>query len=548
MAFFLGVMPIWLTSVEMWDGIIGSYALKSNNWFIIKNWLLDSNWYITYFILYVTDSIHRLIEVPHWILFKSWVTLMIFGIGYEVCRLAKAVFNIDEKIALWLPALVFSFPIWYVYFSSTAMIGHLTCVWLALVGYRLLYSEKRSVYLAGIVSVVLSFQLASNCAFLIALELSNWLINRNSNRHVWNLRRSLLILGLAVLVFCLTRIVWPPLGIYAGYNKLLNPFEISSWMIYLQRSFYWVTWLVLLLPLAFIVFGFKERAQLKSKSTSSLSPRVITMWICFALLSIAATAPYVAVGLASPFFVVNLPSASSVSAVLAGNSTMISIWYGGWGARHAMLLMVVFALFVGWAIHNLQPDIVFEKRSFVLTKTNVLAIIVVFNLVFLVPGHFAKLTRIAHERSIVELLKRTPEIPHGQVDFILDAKNDYLVSSYEANYLLYKAYKATNWLAFMLPDQPVVKAWVEKSREAIFEHASSFPAVTAGQHVMTNYDWQNRCKTVVQLALPTLGFKDILWRAEHAPLKLPAASLQPVSSNCIDASAFWNVGSKSKIP
>ena len=546
LAFLLGVAPIWLSSTEMWDGIIGRYALESNNWVIIKNWLLDSNWYVTYFIFYVADSIHRLIEVPHWILFKFWTTSMIFGVGFEVCKLAKAVFNIDKRVALWLPALIFSSPIWYVYFSYTAMIGHLTCVWLSLVGYRFLYSEKRSVYLAGIIAIVLSFQLASNCAFLIALEFSNWLINRN--RCVWNLRRSFLILGLAVLVFFLTRIVWPPIGTYAEYNKLLNPFEVGSWLVYLQRTFYWSTWLMLLLPLGLVLFGFKQRIQLENKTNSSQTSHVITMWICFALLTVSATAPYVAVGLASPFFVVNLPSATSVSAVLAGNSTIISVWYGGWGARHAMLLMVVFALFIGWVIQNIKQDIVLEKKSFILTKKNVIAIIVVFNLVFLLPGHFAKLRRIAQERTIVELLKRTPEIPHGQVDFILDAKNDYLVSSYEANYLLYEAYKATNWLAFMLPDQPVVKASVEKSRESIFEHASSFPAVTAGQHVMTNYDWQNRCKTVVRLALPMLGFKDILWRAEHAPLKLPAASLQAVSSDCIGARAFWNVGSNPKTP
>lgn len=546
LAFFLGVMPIWLTSTEMWDGIIGIYALESNNWIVIKNWLLDSNWYISYLIFYMADSIHRLIEVPHWILFKSWITLLILGIGYEVYRLARGVFCIDLKVARWLPALIFSFPVWYVYFSFAAMVGHLTCVWLALIGYRFLYSEKRAVCLVGTVAVVLSFQLASNCAFLIALEFSNWLMNRK--KHVWDLRKSLLIVGLAVLVFYLTRIVWPPLGTYAGYNKLLNPFEFGSWLIYLQRACYWITWLILLLPLTFILFRFNQRKQFGYTTVSSKPSQGINMGLCFVSLIGAATAPYIAVGLASPFFVVNLPSAGSVSAVLAGNSTMISIWYGGWGARHAMLLMIVFALFVGWAIQNTKSDITLEKRSFILTNTSVLAVIIAFNLVFLLPGHFAKLRRIAQERTIVELLKRTPQIPNGQVDFILDAKNDYLISSYEANYLLYKAYKATNWLAFMLPDQPVVKTWVETSRESIFKHASSFPAVTAGQHVMTNYDWQNRCKTVVHLVLPVLDFMDVLWRAEYAPLELPAAFLQPISSSCTGASAFWTAGSNLQTP
>lgn len=528
----------------MWDGVIGSYALESNDWVIIKNWLLDSNWYITYLIFLSVDFIHRLIEIPYWVLFKSWITLMIFGIGYETYRLAKSLFCIDKNIALWLPAFIFSFPIWYVFFSYTAMIGHLTCVWLALVGYRLLYSETRLVRLAGIVAIVLSFQLASNCAFLIALEFCNWILNRK--RYFWDIRKSLLILGLAVLVFCLTRIVWPPVGTYAGYNKLLNPLEAGSWLIYLQRAFYWMTWLVLLLPLALMFFAVNHREKLENTTILNNRPYFFSVWLCFALLSVAATAPYVAVGLASPFFVINFQFASSVSAVLAGNSTVISLWYGGWGARHALLLMVVFALLVGWTIQNVKPATILDKRKFRLTNTQTMVAVVIFNLVFLLPGHFAKLKRIAQEHTIVELLKRTPEIPHGQVDLILDSKTDYLASSYEANYLLYKAYNSTNWLTFMVPDQPVLKAWVEKSRESIFDHASRFPAITAGQHVMTGYDWQNRCKTVVRLVVPVLGFKDILWRAEHEPLKLPAATIHPVSSSCTNASAFWTVDSNPK--
>ena len=535
LAIILGVMPIWFTSKEMWDGIIGSYAFDSNNWKIIKNWSIDSNWYISYGLFLICDAIHQLTEIPYWVLFKFWITLLIFGIGYEAYKLAQSLFGIHRETAIWLPALIFSFPVWYVFFSYMSMIGHLTCVWLALVGYRYFYNVRRPIQIIGVIFIAASFQLASNCAFLIMIEFCRW-FNREKYAS-WYFYKSLTILIVALLVFYLTRIAWPPVGTYIGYNKLLNPFVMENWRIYFQRIMFWATWAVLLLPLIPTIFKLYRKQQSSRSTTLQELSAQWKIYISFALLMIAVCAPYVAVGLASPFFVINLPSSTSLSAMLASNSTLFSVWYGGWGARHALLLMIVFVLFVGWTAQCLMATAKTGVKNSSISQ--LFAIIITFNLVFLIPGHFAKLTRIAQEQTIIEVLKVVPQAPYGQINFIMDNKIDYLVSSYEANYLLYQVYKATHWFAYIMPDHPGIKRWVEQNRSLIFDKAKESPVVIGEQNVMSDYNWNNRCMTVVRIHLPILQLKDILWVANFSPLNLPKASLYPISTNCKGADPFW---------
>ena len=123
LAFVLGLLPLGLTSTEMWDGVVGMQALQAQDWPTLKAWLLDSNWYLTYGIFLMADAVHSLIGLPYWVFFKLWILLIIAGIAFEVKTLATQVFDVPEAVAAWLPALVFSFPVWYVFFSYTTCWG-----------------------------------------------------------------------------------------------------------------------------------------------------------------------------------------------------------------------------------------------------------------------------------------------------------------------------------------------------------------------------------------------------------------------------------------
>jgi len=533
MTFMLGVMPLWLSSTEMWDGVVGIHALTIHDWDVMKGWILDSNWYLTYAIFILADVLQQWVGLPYWIFFKFWLVLIIVGIAFEVYRLAIQVFEIPGSIALWLPSLVFSFPVWYVFFSYTCMSGHLTCVWLALAGYRLLYSGKKWVMAIGALLVLLSFQLASTCAFILALELGRWLICKKTG--TWVYWRSILLLILAIGVFAATRVIWPPVGVYAAYNQFLNPLQSGSWISYTKHAALFATWLVLVLPMGICIWWASR------KSAGGLMDALKGSWrpaFFLAFLAISACAPYIAVGLGSPLFTLNIASSDSVSAVLASNSAVwpVSVWYGGWGARHMFLMMISVVIFVAWLATMYQK--LLPVSSTRLVQGSIILTICI-SLAFCVPGHWSKLHRIATEQTIVQALAEKPPMPPGDVNFLLDKRVDYLVYMYEANYLLYKAYKGTSWSALMLPDHAAIQRWGEENRIFVTDQARKNRDMVAKMNLMDNYSWAHSCKTEAKITLPTLSVWDVLWRAEHLPEQLPMASILPVSSSCSGAAGFW---------
>lgn len=540
LALVFGVLPLWLSSLEMWDGVVGMYALDTHNWETLKDWLLDSNWYLTYGMFLLADAVHQFAGLPYWVFFKLWITAMVLGIAWESYRLAIDVFEIPATVARWLPAMVFSFPIWYVFFSYTSMLGHLTCAWLGLLGYRLVHGRKAASVAAGAVLVAISFQLASNCAFLLALEAGRWLLFRK--RSAWSYARSVTLLTLAVAVFAATRVIWPPVGTYVGYNRLLSPLSAASWLSYAKYTFMFGTWLVLLVPgVAWLCWtahrlGTTGRwwARLKQGRNVALALAAAAGAACFA---------YIAVGVGSPLFVAHFSNSSSVSAVLAANSAggPISVWYGGWGARHLLLMMIPMLLLAAWLTATAEEDAApaTAARPSPPPFHLALALTVTAGLAAGIPGHWGKLKRIAHQHTVVQAMAALPQIPGGRVDLLLNSRVDYLDYIYEANYLLSRAWGGTKWAALMLPDQPAVQAWGDIHRKLTLAQPPKEQVLTGRLNLMNDYNWAADCKTVARVELPRLGLGDVLWRAEQAPASLPRAQVTPVSSTCQGADPFW---------
>ncbi len=539
LAFVLGVLPLGLSSTEMWDGVVGIHALNLGDWITLKRWLLDSNWYLTYTLFVLAEALQQLTALPYWVFFKFWIILTIIGIAREVYLLALDVFELPTAIANWMPALIFSFPLWYVFFSYTSMLGHLTGVWLALLGYRCLYKDSRWTAASGAIFVAMSFQLASNCAFLLALELSRWLLCKDKSS--WRYTRSALLLLLALGVFAATRVVWPPIGTYEGYNRLLNPLQTTSWISYIKYAALFASWLVLLMPAAGIFwwnFVRRDRAIPALHEVLGRQEKVAAVLI---FLMLSACLPYIAVGVGSALFVPHLSSSGSVSAVLASNSAsgFVSVWYGGWGSRHMLLMMVPMTLFAGLLAFVGQSMAAPGSRRLRSVPGGIFIVTVCLGLGFGVPGHWAKLQRIAKEQAVVNALADKPQLPQGLVDLVMDRHVDYLGYIYEANHILYRAYKNTHWAALMLPDDPAIKAWGEEHRRLTLDQPESSRPMIAKLNLMNDYSWADNCKTVVRLSFPEPGVWDVLWRAEHLPERLPAAQITPVSSSCLDANSFW---------
>lgn len=536
LALLLGVLPIGLTSTEMWDGVIGVHAMAQNDWVAMKGWGLDSNWYLPFGLLALLDGLHHQFGLPIWLSVKVWLLLMILGIAHETDCLAQKVFDIPATATVWARPLIFSFPIWYVFFSYMAMLGHLTCVWLALVGYRKLHERGGRQLMIGAVLMTLSFQLASNCVFLLALEAGRWVLRREKAH--WSYTRSALLLTLAVAVFTATRVIWPPVGSYAGYNQLLNPLRLSSWLSYVKYGAFFATWLLLLLPMA---IGWAKTGSRQSTTQFAGGKFENLKWLAFfAFLMLAACAAYIGVGLSSPLFILRgiSTSASSISATLASeaSSWLISVWYGGWGARHLLLMMLPITVLTCWLANRQSIEV---NASLSANAKFALVASIALNLALGVPGHWAKLKRIANEHTLVAALKRLPEPPPGQVELLMDPPADYVSSVHETNYLLYQAYKKTQWAGVMVPRIQPAQAWGDEQVRFLRDKPPVDRSLAARVSLMNDYDWDKRCKTTARVSYPALSLWDVLWRAEHAVDELPNAVISQSLSNCPKANGFW---------
>ena len=284
------------------------------------------------------------------------------------------------------------------------------------------------------------------------------------------------------------------------------------------------TWGLLLLPAARLLTAGRPTASAAAKSAPAAGSR--SLLVLFALVVVACL-PYVMVGVGSPL-VSPTRGSGSVSAALASigaGTGPVTVWYGGWGARHLLLMMIPLAWLTVWSAQRTRFGELALVASIALFAT--LAVL----------GHWAKLHRIAQEATVVKLLSSVPPPPDGRLDLLLAPSVNYVNVLYESHYLLDKAYARTTWAAFMVPDHPDVRTWAEADRATAL--AQPKRELVRILQMMAQYEWSRQCKTTARITLPELSATDVLWRAEHATQQLPMARLEPVSSDCPHGTAPW---------
>jgi len=279
------------------------------------------------------------------------------------------------------------------------------------------------------------------------------------------------------------------------------------------------TWGLLLLPALAAALA----AAWRRRCDQSLVPGAALL-----ALVVVSCLPYTAVGLGAPL-VAPSHGSSSPSALLAAAGAgplPVTVWYGGWAPRHMLLAMVPMTWLLVWL------------AGFARHRGAVLAASLILLLAFAVPGHVAKLSRIAQEAALVQLLRSVPPPPPGKLDLLLARPYDSLNLLYESHALLDRAYGRQAWAALMGPDHPGVQPMLEDIREHAL--SSRLPEqLVRSQQLMHGYDRGRTCRTVTRVELPRPAAADLLWRAEHAPATLPSARFLSSVSDCPDAVAPW---------
>lgn len=528
------VAPLLLPTRPMWDDVIMHHAIERGLQAPYREMVLSTNWYVTWMVLSVFQWLHASFGLPLVASYKLLTAALVLGIAAEVARLTRQIVQIDLVHARWVMPLVAAFPIWFVFYSYFCMSGHLFSLWLGLLGYRWWMHGRGWRQGLGAVVVAAGFQLASLCVFLPALALAEWLLHPGRRRQVaW---RGAVMFGLAVLVYSATRLIWPPVELYEGYNKVVLPISATTLNQYVKYSVLYATWSLLLLP-ALAVWALarasgRSHGQGTGASAGSLNARPALVVMVFTMLIGAACLPYIMVGVGGPLWVIRLGSESSYSAALVNKpgASTLGLWYGGWHARQAMVLMLPICMGVVWVAYRVAA----RSRRW---SAAVIGLSLALSVGLLLPGYWAKLQRAAYETSLVNYLRSVPPPPSGLLRVVLPADADFALDSYEMNYLLFEAHGATRWLSFAASER--LHSFALPKREALLKTPVQQRELIGMAHVMEQFDWSRQCGTGVWLEWPRLSVTDVLWTAHWRPRSIPPTRATRTASTCPDASAYW---------
>lgn len=523
LALLLVLGPLWLVQRDVWDGVIGSYGLQRGVYKGIHDWLVPSNWGLMYLIVRAMGWLSELLAVPHWVWAKLLLCASVIGISLESRRLCAGMLGWGERDSRAAGLLALTFPCWYLLYGSTFV--YLVFVWWMFLGHRWLHGASRWRQAAGFVLLLASFQVNSNLVMVFALEAARWLCRDRGQ--TWSWRRSALIALCAIGVYLALRLVFPPQGNYAGYNKLVMPLSVEGVVAWVRAALMFATWLPLIAAPA--VLGWMLA---RTEPREARDPR--RELLAIALLFGGALFAYMAVGKGAPLFVVTLPLQWLGAGAHLGREAgqWIYTTVDGWSTRHTFLLSVPAAI----ASVGLLRIAVSRAEGTAAPRSwwAGLAFALVADLLWMLHGHGAKLARMAQEEAIIQALRATPAPPAGRLDLQLAPRPGWSVWTYEANYWMWLAHGRAAWAVAAYPrpqpGQPVA------AEPAVVDRESAVAATQLRDfNVMSDYP-PGGCATVWQVRLSEgLGASDYLL-ARVGARPVPPAALSESARRCDSAS------------
>ncbi len=519
----LGLAPIWLVQYDMWDGVAAAYAIESNDFSGLKAWLLDSNWWLLYAAYRAIAWCADFTGLP-WLWFaKAVASAGVIGMAIEVRLFAKDVLKLDAPSAVFAAVLLPLLPFTYMLYDSVHLV--IVFAWLALLGVRWVHHQGAGHNVMGWILIGASFQLNSNFAFVLGLELARWMCWDKPSG--WHVRRSFSLLCFAVAVYLATRFLSAPSGLYAGYNNLLNPLVPGSLFRQLSAVAMFATWGVFpfgILLFASTIWLTTRRHQLawsfKALMVSSGRPVVPALLVLLA----SASLPYIALGkgpaLFFPAWAASKFAFSGVAAVRGDGWLTLAVDH--WIGRHAFLWVIPVCLSCA-ALVGAMPK---PWRNALMAGTLIQAIF------WSGAGHWAKINRAANEQHIVQALKQMPAPPSGSmVDVLVVPNLPYLFSTLETNYLLVRSWSKARYLGVTYFRGGSTQSLVQTGRNHVIQAVAGSPAFAAA-NVTADLKWTS-CTRQYQVNLPeATAWMQIHTLFDASTIAIVPASLETIGREC----------------
>jgi hypothetical protein len=534
-ALVLGLVigPHWLLTRDLFDGAAVAFADISGHADGLYFWTRLANWP-------VAEAYHKLslalagLSGIHYLAFsKLAITGLLLGLHREFHRLAVELLQAAEPEAGWLALLCIISPALYT-LASSQIVPLLLCVWLVFLGHRCFRSSRIGMRWVGLALMTVSFQLASNLVFAMALEVLHLVRQRNAWLH--RLRWSLLLVAAAVAVYAGMRLVSPPRQVFAEYNQLLRPWRGDELFRIVRALAMFMTWGVLPLAACVIAWASVGFRTVAPRSAWSAATRDHGFQLAAsAFLCMASLFPYVMVGKGPPLFtLVGIGSGLTEQVLRAAYSGPLAPTWANSSGRHAFLYAPSVAL-LGWFLFRWIRAVFAAQRT---TPAWLLSGLLVVPMAFVLPAYFNKLETQVAELSLVKGLKSVPPAPGGIVEVHYAPISSWLVWTQSAGVILREAWgRSDYWPIFYS-----IGAYRDDMQWQYHVYVRDTGGLNSAtlQHFFAMEDFPGeRCVSRYRAVLPAHGVAAVLLSGIW-PRSVQAATIVPVASECVSGRVLPN--------
>ena len=425
------------SSMDMWDGVVASYASETGNHEGIRISLLSHGWYLPYFIYKGLFWLEYSAGISFFKLTTFIAFLSTALLGREILLFSNKVLKLEYYYSVCALYFFVAFPIWQIFFSSIHLI-FIICMLFCFLGVRLAYtSQSIFMKLFGFMIIALSFQLNSMLVLGPCLGYAYQLAGDNSKTKFWLLNKNtLFILSLSMLAYLILKVIFPSsAALDYGYNSIINPFSSSqNFVIILGAIKSFDTFFIILFAPSLVFFTINIFSR--KNYIHDFSIYVKKNYIQFSIISI-------------------LTASSMFSYIMVGKASVLSFeTIAGWGMRHSLVLAAIFPMLLALVFKVISLGAPKIKFGFLF-----LGLTFLLSSSFLTLGITSKINRMQFQDDLIMLLKKEKVKP-GIVYFVvsdLSELPDPQMRQYEMNYIFYKAHEdKIDSLIFFVQDNSIL--------------------------------------------------------------------------------------------
>ncbi len=409
------------SSMDMWDGVVFSYASETGNHEGAQISLLSFGWYLQYFLYKGLFWLEHFTGISFFKLATFIAFLSTAFLGREILLFSNKVLRLEYYYSVYALYFFAAFPIWQIFFSSIHLI-FIICIFFCFLGVRLVFTSQ-SIFIRsfGFMIIGLSFQLNSLMVLGPCLGYAYQVAGGNLKTNFWlPNKKTTSIFLLAVAIYLVLKVVFPSSATSSdGYNSIINPFSSTeNFLIILAAIKSFASFFTILLAPALVFF--LTNLFLTKNYRNDFIVHIKKNYLIFLIISIL---------LASSIF----------SYIMVGKASVLSFdTVADWGMRHSIVLGAIFPMFLAFIFRSVSLADQQSKLSHVF-----LNLVLFISLSFLTVGIASKINRVQFQDDLIMLLKKE-EVKPGIVYFMfsdLSELPDPQMREYERNYTFYKAYE-----------------------------------------------------------------------------------------------------------